>query len=162
LLIEIHLIFSLGTNQLKRFIMNNTAYNSLKKLFLMSLILFAGAAFAQSSNNADLLGTTKPGVTSKPATQSTSEVKPVTTFNTSAKPVANSDNTDLKQKRAIAAANATTSPRKSNPTPGSQADVKQQIAKIDAKLASNDPRLTTAARAKLQARRNTLSQQLTK
>lgn len=142
--------------------MNNTAYNSLKKLFLMSLILFAGAAFAQSSNNADLLGTTKPGVTSKPATQSTSEVKPVTTFNTSAKPVANSDNTDLKQKRAIATTNAKSTAGKPTAAKGSQADVKKQIASIDAKLASNDPRLTTAARAKLQARRNALSQQLTK
>ena len=128
----------------------------------MSLILFAGAAFAQSSNNADLLGTTKPGVTSKPATQSTSEVKPVTTFNTSAKPVANSDNADLKQKRAIATTNAKSSAAKPTVAKGSQADVKKQIANIDAKLASNDPRLTTAARAKLQARRNALSQQLTK
>jgi hypothetical protein len=149
--------------------MNNTAYQTLKKLFLMSLVLFAGAAIAQSNNNADLLGTHKPGVTSKPATTSTSEVKPVTTKNISTKPDATTPVAKSVQKTRIAPAqtakSTTVASKANNGTLGGQrkqVDVNKQIAAIDAKLASNDPRLNAHARAKLQARRDALSKQITK
>ncbi|UPT66938.1 MAG: hypothetical protein M0D57_21335 [Sphingobacteriales bacterium JAD_PAG50586_3] len=113
--------------------MNNTAYNSLKKLFLMSLVLFAGAAFAQSNNNAELLGTTKPGVTSKPVTQGTSEAKPDTKFNTSAAPDATAPAATQGRVRPTHNAKAsTTSNTVSDAT--NVGYINERIAKLNARL----------------------------
>lgn len=99
----------------------------------MSLTLFAGATIAQTNNNAELLGTTKPGVTSKPATESTSEVKPTTKFNTSASPDATAPAAN--RVRPVSDAKAKTPSGNTVSDATNIGYINERIAKLNARLA---------------------------
>jgi hypothetical protein len=144
--------------------MNNTAYNPLKKLLVMSIVLFAGtSAMAQQAAGSEMFGTTKPAsMSTTPAVKQENANKATNPAlsTATAKPGTNTKATATTRKQnAINASGATATPANGTTKQGNGAaatngsatkggaSVQTKIARIDAMLAKPD--LTEARRKSL-------------
>ena len=137
--------------------MNNTAYNPLKKLLVMSIVLFAGtSAMAQQAAGSEMFGTTKPAsMSTTPAVKQENANKATNPAlsTATAKPGTNTKATATTRKQnAINASGATATPN--NGSSAVPANVQAQLDDINLKLAKKD--LPEAKRKALIARRDAL------
>jgi hypothetical protein len=137
--------------------MNNTAYNPLKKLLVMSIVLFAGtSAMAQQAAGSEMFGTTKPAsMSTTPAVkqENANKANNPALSTATAKPGTNTKATATTRKQnAINASGATATPN--NGSSALPANVQAQLDDINLKLAKKD--LPEAKRKALIARRDAL------